>query len=181
MRNLRILGSMLAAAVLIAGCGSSAGPTDAAATQNNGNPPATTDSGGGGGTGGAGTIDTSHGKAHVEVSGAKSWSGDLGFFTSTSQFVSSGSESALLYFLDSGSTSLSLSISPGQGIVIFASAEFGATILPVNGVTGTCTITTTTLDSGSASGTFKCEHVAIVNADTVIGEGSLSGSFEAHA
>jgi hypothetical protein len=181
MRNLRHLGSMAAAAVLIAACGSgSGGPgaTGAGATQGPGNVPGATDSGGGGTGGGA--IDTSKGKAHYEVTGAKTASGDLGFFATTSVWAFNGENSALLYWVDNGSTSLSISYSPGASSVVFATQEFGVTLLPINGVIGTCTVDMAHIDASSASGTFKCEHAAIVNSDSTLGEGTLTGSFEAH-
>lgn len=182
MRNLRTLGSMAAAAVLIAACGSgSGGPgaTGGAATQGPGNVPGATDSGSGGGTGG-GTIDTSKGKAHYEVTGAKTASGDLGFFATSSVWAFNGENSALLYWVDSGSTSLTISYAPGASSVVFATQEFGVTLLPINNVIGTCTVDMAHIDASSASGTFKCEHAAIVNSDSTIGEGTLTGSFEAH-
>jgi hypothetical protein len=171
MRYLRTLGSVAAAAVLIAACGSgSGGPgaTGAAPTQGPGNVP------------GGGVIDTSKGKAHYEVSGAKTASGDLGFFTTTSMWAFNGENSALLYFVDTGSTSLTINYAPGASTVTFATQEFGVTLLPINGVIGTCTVDMAHIDATSASGTFKCEHAAIVNSDSTIGEGTLTGSFEAH-
>ena len=192
MRAFRTLGSIAAAGLLIAACGSSAGATgagstaagptdaastDAAATQDPGQPGAT--DGGGGGVG-TGTIDTSHGQAHFEVTGARTASGDLGFFLVSSVFEVNGSGSALLTFVDSESTSLSITYASGQSTVVLATADFGVTLLPLGGTIGTCTLQISHSDASSAAGTFNCQHVAIVNSDAVIGEGTLTGTFDAH-
>ena len=194
MRALRTLASIAAAGLLIAACGSSAGAsgagstaagatnsaatdaasTDAAATQDAGNPGSTQS------TGGGGTIDTSKGQAHYEVTGAKTASGNLGFFAVSSVFEVQGAGSALLTFVDSESTSLSITYSAGQGVVVFATSDFGVTVLPVGGAVGSCTIQMTNLDATSAKGSFNCQHMGIVSGDAVIGEGTLSGTFDAH-
>jgi hypothetical protein len=179
MHAFRTIGPVLAAVILVAACGGSAGSTGATATQG-----ATATDEGAAGTGTPnGGADFSHGKAHFDLTGAATQSGDLGLDVVSSQFEIDNDDSAVLVFLDpTGTGGLTINTGPNGSIVQLAGAQYSVVLLPINGVVGTCTVTTTDLDGDSAKGTFSCEHVTVVQTGgTILGEGALNGTFDAHS
>ncbi|HZM72520.1 MAG TPA: hypothetical protein VFC71_04030 [Candidatus Polarisedimenticolia bacterium] len=179
MRHLRTLAVGLTIAILIAACGSNAGESNGP-DGNSTEPSAEASTGGGGGGGGA---NFDNGKAHFEITGAATKSGDLGFLAEYSNFQPQGDDSAILTFTDTdNAASLMINTSANGSVVTYADEELGATLLPVGTVIGECTVTLDEIDSDSAKGSFRCEHIAIVNngGETIAGEGTLSGTFDAH-
>lgn len=193
MHPLRAIAPVLAAVVLVAACGASSGASIGAAapTQGAGGPAATPtdaagsvptdDSAAGTDTPIQGGGDTSKGTAHFDLTGVKTASGDLGFLAETSVFEVNGNKSAILYFEGSDtSTALVLTLAPDLTNVVLAAGGISASVLPINGTIGTCTATTSELDDHAAKGSFTCEHLAIGSDGALVGEGSISGTFDAH-
>ena len=185
MRNLRTMGSALAVAVLIAACGSSAGPTattggggggggatapaateptatEPTATQDGGQPGATA-AGGGGGGGGANSV-------HFEItSSLLNKSGDLPFVGGASVFA--GDLNTSLSFSNAATTDV-LGVLIVQGHVAVSYSASGDTVAgPV------CTSTDVHVDGTSASGSFDCLNADVLTASGGIGKGEIKGTF----
>ena len=182
MRYLRIFALGVAASLLLAACSSAGGSSQepggggqsaAASTEASAEP----SSNGGDG----GSFDK--GKAHFELTGAATKSGDLGLIADFGTvFLPAGPNSAILTYADaSNSASLMINTSSGGTVVTYADAEIGVTLLPLsNGTIGECTVAFDDIDADSAKGTFRCENIAVIKGgETILGGGTLSGSFDA--
>ena len=179
MRDLRTLAIGFTIALLIGACGSSGGASEGPDGGASSEPSAEASTGGGGGGG----ANFDNGKVHFEITGAASKSGDLGFLFEYSNFQPQGDASAILTFTDpDSSASLTINTSANGSVVMYADAEIGVTVLPVGNVIGECTVELDEIDSDSAKGSFTCEHMAVVTGggESIAGEGTLSGTFDAH-
>jgi hypothetical protein len=183
MRSIRFVTALIIIAVLLEACGGAAAPTQqpAGATQTAGSggtatdpPDATTNpGGGGGGGGGGGTLDTSHGKGHVDISGAATRNVDLGFQPLLSHF--GGMDNTILYFVPaSAEGALAVTVSTGGTFnAVYTSADLTVTGLE-------CTATNLKVEATSASGTFDCAKNAVILASGASAENvGFKGSFEA--
>jgi len=193
----------IATALLLLGCGSSAGSATPAspAAQAPGPSVATgASSGSGGGPsqpatepaesaegsipagGGAsngpigGDIgDRTKGSVQAQISGGLTASVDLPFAAPLAQLPSQGPGTAYLPFTDAVNGTLFLTISDNQLIVQYAGPNnVGLT----NGGTP-CDLKVTALDAGQAKGTFTCKGMLLIK-DNAMGSADMSGSFEAH-
>lgn len=163
--------------VLVAACGGGS-PTQApagATTNPDGgggtptNGPEATQSGDGGG-GGAG--DTSHGKAHVDVTGPDvSASKDLGFLALTSHF--GGTDATILYFTNGDEIVLTMTWTSGSAAVTYVSPDLSTTGID-------CATSNVNIGGSSASGSFDCtSSFMILKSGASVEGGTLKGTFEA--
>ena len=183
MRAHRTLGLIAAAGLLIAACGSSAGPTatsagggggatepgatepsatQPSATENGGQPTATA-AGGGGGGGGANSV-------RFEItSPILNKSGDLPFVGGASVFA--GDLNTSLSFSNAATTDV-LGILIVAGHVAVSYSAGGDTVAgPV------CTSTDVQVNGTSASGSFDCLNADVLTAAGGIGKGEIKGTF----
>jgi hypothetical protein len=169
MRHLRPGSSLIAVAILLAACGSGAGP-------GSGSTPGTQATQGGGGetpgTGGGGGIDTANGKAHVDFTGPNPKTDDLGFVPLASHF--GGTDETILTFSNPGSSSaLSVTWTAGQVAASYTSLDLT--------VTGTDCTGSSNVQGSSASGSFDCTTVIVIlKSGATSQEGELKGTFDAH-
>jgi len=176
MQSIRSITVLAIVAALLSACSGGAGPTQqpAAATQTSGgggtetDVPGATDGGGGGG----GQLDTSHGKAHVDISGSVTKNLDLGFQPILSHF--GGMDGTVLYFIPADAQgALAVTLSSGQ-----LNAVFTSTSASVTGIE--CTATNLKADATSASGSFECTKNAVILASGASSENAgFKGTFEA--
>ena len=176
--------SILLLAMALAACGGSG-----AATQG----PGATSGGGGGGTatdqpqgtetvtetetsssgGGGGSLDTSHGKAHIDLTGVVTKSIDLGFTPMLSRF--GGMDGTVLYFIPASQEgALAITEAGGQFVAVYTSAD-----VTVSGIE--CTTSNLKIEATSASGSFDCAKNTVILASGASAENAgFKGTFEAH-
>ncbi|HJP88783.1 MAG TPA: hypothetical protein VJ850_07120 [Candidatus Limnocylindrales bacterium] len=177
------LGAAFVLGAVIAACGGSAATQGPAATQAGGGgggggsatqQPAATDAGNGGNGGNGGVVvDTSHGKAHIDIAGPASKSADLGFSPVLSHF--GGTDETVVYFVATEGTegALALTWSSGTFAAVFTSAD-----ITVSG--SECTTANMKMDATSVSGSFDCPTNIVVLASGASSQNaSFKGTFEA--
>ena len=182
----RRLFSILLLAIALAACaGSGAATQGPVATSGGGGgatatnqPPqatetATESQSSSGGGGGGGSLDTSHGKAHIDLTGVVTKSVDLGFQPVLSHF--GGMEGTVLYFVPTGSQgALTITQSGGEFVAVYTSTD-----VTVTGIE--CTATNLNIGATSATGSFECPKNAVVLASGASAESAgFKGTFEAH-
>ena len=167
------------AALLLNACGGSG----AAATQANGggggatDQPQVTETGTetetSSGDGGGGSLDTSHGKAHVDLTGVVTKSIDLGFTPILSHF--GGMDDTVLYFVRAGQEgALAVTQSGGQFAAVYTSPDVSVTGIE-------CTTSNLNIGATSASGSFECAKNTVILASGASAENAgFKGTFEAH-
>jgi hypothetical protein len=128
-----------------------------------------TSSGGGGG----GSLDTSHGKAHIDLTGVVTKSIDLGFQPILSHF--GGMDQTVLYFVPAGADgALALTQTGGQFVAVYTSTQ-----VTVSGIE--CTASNLKIEATSASGSFECAKNTVILASGASAENAgFKGTFEAH-
>jgi hypothetical protein len=176
MKASRSICALTIVAALLSACSGGAGPTQqpAAATQTPGGAgtetqvPGATDGGGGGG----GQLDTSHGKAHVDISGSVTKSLDLGFQPILSHF--GGTDATVIYFVPADAQgALAVTLTSGQLNAVFTSTDASVTGIE-------CTATNLKADATSASGSFDCPKNVVVLASGASSQNAgFKGTFEA--
>ena len=191
MQVVQRLGAALVLGIAVAACGGNAATQGPAATQAAGatqagggggggggggatQAPAATDAGTGGNGGTGGGIDTSHGQAHVDITGPATKSIDEGFSPILSHF--GGTDDTILYFVrtDSVEGALAVTWSSGTFVAVFTSAD-----LQVSGIE--CTATNVKIDATSASGSFDCpQNIVVLASGASSQNASFKGTFEAH-
>ena len=179
MKASRSIFALAIVAALLSACSGGAGPTQqpAAATQTPGGGgtetqvPGATDGGGGGG-GGGGQLDTSHGKAHVDISGSVTKNLDLGFQPILSHF--GGTDATVLYFVPADAQgALAVTLTSGQLNAVYTSTDASVTGIE-------CTATNLKADATSASGSFECTKNAVILASGASSQDAgFKGTFEA--
>ena len=175
MKASRPIAPLAIVAALLSACSGGAGPTQqpAAATQSSGGGgtetqvPGATDGGGGGGQ-----LDTSHGKAHVDISGAVTKNLDLGFQPILSHF--GGTDGTVLYFVPADAQgALAVTLTSGQLNAVYTSTDASVTGIE-------CTATNLKADATSASGSFECTKNAVILASGASSQNAgFKGTFEA--
>lgn len=175
MQGLRAGLALVVVAVVATGCSSSpAGSTPGAGGVTPG-PQATqgsvaTQPGGGDGSKPAGW--DANGKAHFEISGSVSKSGDLGFVPVASVFTGTTGPTSLA-FTEGAQDVLTILITEGQLAVSYGNSEMALT-----GVQ--CTSSNLRIDATSGSGSFDCPQTAIVKSDgTTVTGVRITGTFDA--
>lgn len=173
---------VLVLALAAAACGGSgATQTPAGATQQ---PAATTDGGGGGATqapagtqtggGGGGSIDTTYGKVHIEISGPITKSGDYGFIPAGSLF--GGTQGSSLNFTNDATNEIVSIVISAEGTVV---VSYGSTDMSVPAAE--CTTSNWNIGTTNASGSFDCNAALAVTASGAMVQGvKLKGNFDAH-
>ena len=186
MRVAQRFGAAFVLGITVAACGGNAATQAPATTQAAG---ATQAGGGGGGGGGAtqapaatdagnggngGGVDTSHGQAHVDITGPATKSVDEGFSPILSHF--GGTDDTILYFVRTDSVEGALAVTWSSGTFV---AVFTSTDLQVTGIE--CTATNVKIDATSASGSFDCpQNIVVLASGASSQNASFKGTFEAH-
>ena len=134
-----------------------------------------TDDGSGNGNGkgnGTGTVDTSHGTAHVDVTGPATKSADLAFTPFLSHF--GGTEQTVLYFTQtSGEGALAVTVTEGVLVAVLTGTD-----VTVSGVE--CTASNLQIDALSAKGSFDCpKNVVVLASGASAQNAGFKGTFEA--
>ncbi len=138
-----------------------------AATQGS----AATQPGGGDGSKPAGW--DANGKAHFEISGSVSKSGDLGFVPVASVFTGTTGPTSLAFTIEKSQEVLTILITEGQVAVSSGDAQ-----MALSGVQ--CTSSNLRVDATSGSGSFDCPQTVIVKSDgTSVTGVRISGTFDA--
>jgi hypothetical protein len=178
----RVLIPLATLAFVVAACGGGSGPTQAAGTPagggGGGTPtdaaaptagPAATQSGGDG-------SNFANGKAHFEISGTQTKSGDLGFLPVASHF--GGTTQTILNFVTSDpSVTETLTVTLTEGAVAIIYSSMDITVTGVECATSNLNVAATT-----ASGSFDCSKTYAVLISGASVEGVvLNGTFEARA
>ena len=176
MKASRPIAALAIVAALLSACSGRAAPTQqpATATQSPGGGgtetqvPGATDGGGGGG----GQFDTSHGKAHVDISGSVTKNLDLGFQPILSHF--GGTDQTVLYFIPADAQgALAVTLTSGQLNAVYTSTDASVTGIE-------CTATNLKADATSASGSFECTKNAVILASGASSQDAgFKGTFEA--
>jgi hypothetical protein len=184
MRNLRTLGIGLSIAMLLAACGGNAGKSGepGSSSEASGAPSSAASvepSDGGGGNGGLG--DASKGTATFELTGAASRSGTFAVVPIYGVVLDPATQGvALVYVDEASSASLSINSGGAGAAITYADNEIGVIMVGVPSVFGECSVDYDEFEADHVKGNFRCEHMSVVqNGETVLGEGTLSGSFEA--
>ena len=177
MRDLRTTGMGLALALLVAACGSKGGgSTEPGASSEPSSAPSAAASQDGTGSG----VDFGDGSVKFELSGAATKSGEFGYAKGLGVIDPSGQQIALTFVDAAGTASVTINSGSNGAVVHYADQDIGALLAPVGTVLGECSVRLDQLEAKVAKGTFRCEHMAIIQGgETLLGEGTLSGSFEA--
>jgi len=181
----------IAAILLAAGCGASAGtvapstaptqfvqdPTpvpsqDDAGGGDTGNPGA---SGAGGGPIGGDFGDRSKGSVQATVAGGYAGSIDLPFGAPAARFELDGDGTAYLPYTDPVQGTLFLTITGHELLVQYAGPD---NVGLSNGATP-CELKVDSLDASEAKGSFTCKGMFVVKGD-VTGSADMTGTFEGH-
>lgn len=190
MQVFRKVGALVVLGVVMAACGGQAATQAPAATQAGGGgggggsateepaatqQPAATDAGNGGtGGNGGGGVDTSLGKAHVDITGPATKSTDLGFAPVLSHF--GGTDDTVLYFVRTDDAAGGLVVTWASGTFV---AVFTSTDVTVSG--GECTVSNVKLESNAASGSFDCPtNVVALGSGGASQNAGFKGTFDAH-
>jgi hypothetical protein len=195
VRRIAAGGNLLAAMLLLAGCGSSAASpapsTAAAASQaptgagGGASQPAaeptdvaTTDPGAsvGGGPIGGDIGDRSKGSAQAQISGGLTASVDLPYAPVLARLMLDGPNTAYLPFTDTTNGTLFLTITDAGLLVQYA----GPDQVGITSGGTPCEFHLDTLDAKNAKGTFTCKGMLLVKADGGVGSADMTGSFEGH-
>ena len=178
MRNLRTLAAGLTITLLIGACGSNAGASNepGSSTAASTEPSAAASDGSGDGNG----VGLGDGSAKFDLTGAATKSGEFGYLKGMGLMDPDGNQIALTFVDATNSASLTINSGPTGSVVLYADQEIGVVQLPVGTVIGECTVDIDELDSDTARGSFRCEHMAVVQSgEDILGEGTLSGTFTA--
>ena len=126
----------------------------------------------GGGDGGKPAGWDANGKAHFEISGSVSKSGDLGFAPVASVFTGTTGPSSLAFTLEGTQDVLTIIITGDQLTVSYGNNE-----MALSGIQ--CTSSNLRLDATSGSGSFDCPQTAIVKSDgTSVTGNRITGTFD---
>ena len=127
----------------------------------------------GGGDGGKPAGWDANGKAHFEISGSVSKSGDLGFVPAASIFTGTTGPTSLAFTIDDTQEVLTIAITQGQLVVSYGDNEMAASGIQ-------CTSSDLRLDATSGSGSFDCPQMAIIKSDgSTVTDVRMRGTFDA--